>query len=114
MPYRDLYRNKLCIKQYREEHKEELREYSRNYYKLHYKDRWKPTNELTFNFLGRLVTSTFRQITGYCSKCPNNIYDDTCKITHMHHYFYLSCMPWACREELCARCHAKIHSKKRT
>jgi len=26
-----------------------------------------------------------RELTGYCSKCSNNIFDNSCKTTHMHH-----------------------------
>lgn len=44
--------------------------------------------------------------TGYCSVCPNNIYDGSCKKTDTHHYFYLPIMVWACTIELCASCHA--------
>ena len=48
-----------------------------------------------------------RQLTGQCSKCPNNTRDGSCKTTHMHHWVYIILFPWYGREELCASCHAK-------
>jgi hypothetical protein len=44
--------------------------------------------------------------TGYCSKCSNNIYDGTCKKTHMHHKEYYIIFKWFCTEEICVSCHA--------
>lgn len=48
-----------------------------------------------------------RELTGRCSQCSNNIYDDSCKATHMHHRIYIIIFPWFGRNELCASCHAK-------
>jgi hypothetical protein len=48
-----------------------------------------------------------RELTGYCSKCTNNLFDRTCRTTHMHHWVYIIIFPWFGREELCASCHAK-------
>jgi hypothetical protein len=48
-----------------------------------------------------------RELTGYCSKCSNNIHDKSCRVTHMHHWIYIIIFTWFGREELCASCHAK-------
>jgi hypothetical protein len=51
------------------------------------------------------LQGTFRALTGYCSKCPNNIFDGSCKTTQMHHLIYIRILPWFGREELCPSCH---------
>lgn len=38
---------------------------------------------------------------GECSRCKVVL-----KKTHLHHWFYLPIMIWACTEELCISCHA--------
>lgn len=48
---------------------------------------------------------------GYCSWCPNNIHDGSCKRTSMHHYFYMPIMAWACTIEICNKCHKTEHHK---
>lgn len=73
-----------------------------------YKERYLHRSKLRSWFLGKQIYIGFRQLTGYCSQCPNNIFDGRNRRTHMHHMFYLSCMPWACRIELCMSCHGKI------
>ena len=61
-------------------------------------------------FLDRLVRK------GKCSNCGKHIGDPyidvygkitIIKRTHMHHWFYLIIMPWACSVELCPSCHMK-------
>ena len=49
-----------------------------------------------------------RMLTGYCSKCSNNVFDGSCKQTSMHHWYYLRIAPMCCRQELCQSCHAKL------
>lgn len=74
---------------------------------------WKETHLETYrnislhriSFLGKQIRIGFRQLSGYCSLCPNNIFDETCKKTNMHHLKYIPCMPWACRQEVCVSCH---------
>lgn len=61
-----------------------------------------------FMFYNRHVYYTFKQRTGYCSKCSNNIHNGSCKKTHMHHWVYLTCLPWFGREELCVSCHSRV------
>lgn len=60
-------------------------------------------------FLGKQIYVGFRQQTGYCSRCSNNVHNGSCKLTHMHHLLYVPIMIWACRIELCASCHKKTH-----
>lgn len=50
-----------------------------------------------------------KMLTGRCSRCPNNIYDGSCKMTAMHHCYYLRISPLCCREELCQSCHIKLN-----
>jgi len=93
------------MKKYRKENQRyrlSHNEYNKNWFrKSNY-------NKRHIVFLGSRIIYTFRQLTGYCSKCKNNMHDGTCKITHMHHLFYVPIMPWACRIELCASCHGKL------
>ena len=66
------------------------------------------TNKYKIKFCGKTIYIGFRQQTGHCTKCPRNIYDGSCKQTDMHHYFYCVIMPWACRVELCDKCHGHL------
>jgi hypothetical protein len=56
----------------------------------------------------RLFKGSARVLTGRCSKCPNNIFDGSCKMTAMHHWYYLRISPMTCREELCQSCHSRL------
>jgi hypothetical protein len=77
-----------------------------------YNDKWnKITHNRTLVFLRKFIILTFNPRTGYCSWCPNNIHDGSCKRTAMHHWFYLTIMPWACTEELCSSCHRTTHHR---
>lgn len=73
-----------------------------------YRERYLKRSKLRSWFLGKQIYIGFRQLTGYCSQCPNSIFDGIHRRTDMHHVFYLPCMPWACRTELCVPCHRKI------
>jgi hypothetical protein len=46
---------------------------------------------------------------GFCSWCPNNIFDGSCKRTSMHHWVYIIIFPWFGTEEVCNSCHKKEH-----
>lgn len=65
-----------------------------------------------FLFFKKQIYSNFKQRSGYCSACPNNIYDSTCKVTHMHHWTYIIIFPWFGRVELCSSCHTKTKNIK--
>lgn len=58
-------------------------------------------------FRDRVAKLTYVIKSGHCSKCSNNIFDKSCKATHMHHWAYIIIFPWFGTEELCASCHAK-------
>jgi hypothetical protein len=45
--------------------------------------------------------------TGYCSWCPNNTHDGSCKRTHLHHVEYNDKNILENTIEICAACHAK-------
>lgn len=103
-------------KEYYIENRVEVLEYKREYnakYRVERKVRIQEHDKQRIIFLDKQLRLNFRQSTGYCSKCPNNVFDGTCKQTNMHHYFYVPCIPWACRQELCASCHSKITMNKR-
>ena len=53
---------------------------------------------------------------GKCKVCGKKVGDEyvnyrgqvkRIKRTHLHHYFYVSIMPWACTIELCVPCHSR-------
>ena len=69
-------------------------------------------NPKKYRYRNRRLLGWFKQKTGYCSKCTNNIYDRTTSHTQMHHIFYFIIFPWAFREELCMSCHTKETWKK--
>lgn len=56
----------------------------------------------------------WKQRTGYCSLCPNNIHDGSCKRTNLHHKYYLRIFPWFGRIEVCRSCHSKLEWEKDT
>ena len=60
----------------------------------------------TILFLGVQIYLSWNPRTGRCSKCTNNIHDGSCKVTNMHHLFYLRICPWFGMVELCVSCHA--------
>ena len=78
---------------------------------------WRPTrdgNRIIFCRRNRLIEYNPRK--GKCNECHRKIGDKytnhfgkqvRLKRTHMHHWFYLVIMPWACTEELCIPCHRK-------
>lgn len=65
---------------------------------------------------GRVIYAGMRwkQRSGYCSLCPNNIHDGSCKRTNMHHWIYIRIFPWFGRIEVCRGCHSKIEWAKGT
>ena len=71
----------------------------------------KINNPKRFAFGSKMLTflGSKRMLTGRCSKCPNNIYDGSCRRTNMHHWYYLRIAPMCCREEICQSCHAKLN-----
>ena len=80
------------------------------YSKLFTNPKWRKihnprTGARRFVFGNTRPLSTFKQRTGFCSRCPRNIHDGTCKITNMHHWVYIIIIPWFGREELCVPCH---------
>ena len=66
-----------------------------------------------FRFRDKRIHTNTIQRTGYCSQCPNNTFDGTCKKTDMHHWVYLTCLPWFGIEERCSKCHGRITSAGR-
>ena len=52
--------------------------------------------------------------TGYCSWCPNNIFDKSCRRTSMHHLEYMDGKPLDKTIEICNSCHIKETMKKKS
>lgn len=74
--------------------------------------KWNPINNARrIWFRDRKIKLGYSIRKGYCSRCSNNIYDKTCKSTHMHHWIYIRIFPWFGTEELCANCHQNIPKK---
>ena len=66
---------------------------------------WRKYNERQIVFLGKVFYLSWNIRKGFCSWCPNNIHDNSCLQTQMHHYFYVPIMVWCCTEEICVQCH---------
>jgi hypothetical protein len=64
-------------------------------------------NPRHYKYARKYLVGWARQLTGYCSRCVNNVYDESCKLTSMHHWVYIVIFPWFGREELCNSCHQK-------
>jgi hypothetical protein len=65
-------------------------------------------NPRKIRFKQRYIPLSWYTRTGYCSECPNNIFNKTCKQTHMHHdKGYFAIFPWFGTVELCVSCHNK-------
>lgn len=99
-------RNRERIRGYYYSHKKARLQHCKKQYTLH-PERYRKWSWNKVVFLGKQIFVGFRQQTGYCFQCPNNIFDGTCKLTHMHHLSYIPIMIWACRIELCVSCHLK-------
>ncbi len=122
-------------RKYYKEHQEEERErhrqfirdhpgYMQNYRKIHpefvkaekekdkirYRnnlDRYKNYRNKRFRFKGKFISINEVVRTGYCSWCPKNIHDGTCKKTHIHHIKYHDEDPLKDTVEICISCHQK-------
>lgn len=64
-------------------------------------------------FLGESIMLSFEPRKGYCTWCPNNIYDKSTYQTEMHHLAYYRIFPWFATIELCSSCHTSKTIKKR-
>jgi hypothetical protein len=64
-------------------------------------------------FIDRQIIIDKNPKSGYCSWCPNNIHDGSCKVTNMHHIKYDKNNVLANTIEICASCHAKETNTKR-
>ena len=64
-------------------------------------------NPKRITFLGKRIRLRERPRTGYCSWCPNNIRDGTCKRTSLHHIEYMDGKPLDKTIEICNSCHIK-------
>ena len=65
-------------------------------------------NKRRFLFKKRRILLDYELRKGYCSKCPNNIYNKSCKTTHLHHSKgYYIIIPYYGLIELCPSCHRK-------
>jgi hypothetical protein len=73
----------------------------------HYKEYTAARGRRYMRYGRKTLCMSFRQLSGYCSKCSNNIFDGSCKKTDMHHLFYIIIVPWFGRIELCSTCHIK-------
>ena len=61
------------------------------------------------NFLGKKILLLFELKKGRCLRCYRTVKSGIIKTTLLHHYFYIPCIPWACTEEFCRRCHINEH-----
>ena len=64
-------------------------------------------NPKHMKFKDRIIVLKQNPRTGFCSWCPNNIHDRSCKRTHIHHIEYHNDDPLKKTVEICASCHAK-------
>lgn len=66
-------------------------------------------NKNEYTFLNRVITLKENPRTGYCSNCPKNIHDGSCKRTNLHHeHGYYIIFPYFGLVELCVSCHNKV------
>lgn len=72
----------------------------------------KETNSKLYRLAGQFMYGWKQIRTGFCSICPNNKFDGSCKATHLHHQHYVRIVPFYGRIEICAPCHYKITSKE--
>lgn len=61
------------------------------------------------SFKGKRIVLKEKPRTGYCEQCSNNIFDETCKRTSMHHFIYDENDPLKNTIELCNSCHQTLH-----
>ena len=73
-----------------------------------FKEKHRYDNARRFRFRDRRIYAWLKPRTGYCSQCPNNLYDKTTQKTHLHHALgYFIIFPWFGCIELCASCHGQ-------
>ena len=102
------YNNKIICRNHYSKlvtNKRQTPEYKKKYNSKRPKGFGKKYNDRRILFLGKIITLSWKIRTGYCSLCPNNIFDKSCNQTQTHHWFYVPIMVWACTVELCGACH---------
>lgn len=87
------------------------------YREIHYskygKERDAKRHPRRVTFKGKRIYSKEKPRTGYCSHCPNNIFDKSCRRTSMHHLKYNEKDVLENTIELCNSCHAYETWKER-
>lgn len=82
------------------------------YMKIFQHPKWNAVNKskmIIFKGKQRILKKTPR--TGYCSWCPNNTHNKTCKRTNIHHFEYDDNDLLKYTIEICASCHMKESMK---
>jgi hypothetical protein len=100
------------MKRYRKEHPEVWQRFldnHPNYKKLQDKKLRPVYNKKRVRFKGKQIFTKLMPRTGYCSKCSNNIFDGSCKITVIHHIQYHDDDILKDTVELCVSCHIRGH-----
>lgn len=110
-PYKDGYICKKCYSRLITNPKK-TKEYIKKYNDRKTKEQRKEDNAKTkpkfITYHKKQIYINFKTRTGYCSWCHNNIYDKSCKLTHMHHKEYYPIFVWFGTIEICVSCHSKI------
>lgn len=70
-------------------------------------------NKKRIRFKEKIISIKNNPRKGYCSRCSNNIFDGSCKRTHMHHELYDVNNVLNNTIELCPKCHDKETWKTR-
>ena len=79
-------------------------------------------NKFKIRFLGKRIFLGWDPRKGQCEECMRKVgapyitsrgKHARLKVTQMHHYFYIPCMPWACMVERCTPCHNKTKTRTR-
>lgn len=101
-------RTKEYIKKYNDKR---TPEYNKKYNDRKTPEQIKNNNDkrIMLRFGGKQILLNENPRTGYCSICRNNIFDGSCKITHIHHLEYHDGSPLKDTVELCPSCHRKQH-----
>jgi hypothetical protein len=93
------------------------KEYLKKYYKKATPEEARARNAKQIprliRFKNRRLTLSQKARTGRCQRCPNNIFNGSCKRTHIHHVEYNEHDPIDKTIELCVSCHMTEEWKKR-
>ena len=99
-----MFNKKEYMRNWKLNNKDKTKIYDKTF-SLKHPDKRKAISIKRLQYKDKRISLKYNPRTGFCSICPNNIYDKSCKLTHIHHLLYDDTDPLKYTIELCPNCH---------